>query len=197
MSTPSAQCRAVAKHTSKIFKGDLKVQSYYDDSRMRSIDLITTLDSVHKGVKSIGTIGLSEIALVDMDGNEFATRVELCAAAVASEVYWENVVASAAFYIEKRKSAVMPGEVIPNVFYDYLSEPLMPHLYLTVPFIWNDAYFPGLDCSGIKINWLQCIAIYEIEKAFIEKFGGDAFEDLLSEQEINTLDSGRRVVDLS
>ncbi|MEX6664254.1 hypothetical protein [Pseudomonas sp. W2-17] len=104
MSTPSDQRRAVAKHALQVFKGELKVQVYYDDdNRALSVELLTTLDSVHKGVKSIGSIGLSEISLLDADGDEFGTRVELCAAALTPEIYRENAVASAAFSIQKRK----------------------------------------------------------------------------------------------
>ncbi|MNY62145.1 Suppressor of fused protein (SUFU) [compost metagenome] len=85
----------------------------------------------------------------------------------------------------------MPGVVIPYVFNDYLPDPRMPHIYLTVPFVWNDAHFPELRFSNLKVNWLQCISIYEDERVFINKFGGDAFDELLSEQEINTLDRNR------
>lgn len=104
MSTPSDQRRAVAKHTLQVFKGELKVQVYYDDNRTLSVELLTTPDSVHKGVKSIGSICLSEISLLDADGDEFGTRVELCAAALTPEIYWENAVASAAFYSKTQRS---------------------------------------------------------------------------------------------
>ncbi|ORL62997.1 suppressor of fused domain protein [Pseudomonas putida] len=197
MTIPSEQCKAVAKHTLKIFGGELKVQAYYDDFKSLSIDLLTTRDSLHVGVKSIGTIGLSEIPLFDEDGEEFPTRIELCAGALTEEIFWENALASATFFIRKRQRAVMPGDVIAGIFNDYFKSPKMPHIYLTIPFMWNDSYFPQLVFSSLKINWLQCIAIYEEERLFIEKFGGDAFDDLLSDQEINTLDWNRLPVDFS
>jgi len=197
MTIPSEQCKAVARHTLKIFGGELKVQAYYDDSKSLSVDLLTTVDSLHVGVKSIGTIGLSEIPLISDDGEEFPTRIELCAGALTEEIFWENAVASVAFFIRKRKRAVMPGDVIVDIFDDYVKSPKMPHVYLTIPFMWNDAYFTQLEFSSLKINWLQCIAIYEEERIFIEKFGGDAFDDLLSDQEVNTLDFDRSPVDLT
>lgn len=197
MTIPSEQCKAVARHTLKIFGGELKVQAYYDDSKSLSVDLLTTVDSLHVGVKSIGTIGLSEIPLIGDDGEEFPTRIELCAGALTEEIFWENAVASVAFFIRKRKRAVMPGDVIVDMFDDYVKSPKMPHVYLTIPFMWNDAYFTQLEFSSLKINWLQCIAIYEEERIFIEKFGGDAFDDLLSDQEVNTLDFDRSPVDLT
>lgn len=51
MSTPSDQSRAIAKRTLQVLKGELKVQVYYDDNRALSVELLTTLDPVHKGVK--------------------------------------------------------------------------------------------------------------------------------------------------
>jgi len=197
MTIPSEQCKAVARHALKIFGGELKVQAYYDDSKSISVDLLTTLDSLHVGVKSIGTIGLSEVPLFRSSGEEFPTRVELCAGALTEEVFWENALASAAFSIIKLQSSVMPGDVIVDVFNDYIKSPKMPHVYLSVPFMWNDAYFPQLEFASLKVNWLQCIAIYEEERAFVEKFGGDAFDDLLSDQEINTLDYDRLPVNLT
>lgn len=196
MNIPSAQCKEVAKHALKIFGGDLKVQAFYNDTKSVSVDLLTTLDSVHVGVKSIGTIGLSEIPLFTEDGHEFATRVELCAGALTEEIFWEKAIASVAFYVRRHQRAVMPGDVVVDVLSEYVDHPRMPHVYLTIPFMWNDAFFPELGFSSLRINWLQCISIYEEERVFIEKFGGDAFDDLLSEQEINTLDFNRMPVSL-
>ncbi|WDY56480.1 suppressor of fused domain protein [Pseudomonas sp. PSKL.D1] len=197
MTIPSAHCKAVAKHSLSVFGGDLKIQAYYDSSKSISVDLLTTVDTLHLGVKSIGTIGLSETPLFTDEGEEFATRVELCAGALSEELFWENAVASVAFDIKKRQRYVMPGDVIVGVFNEYLKNPKMPHIYLTIPFMWNGACFPELKFASLKVNWLQCIAIHEEERVFIEKFGGDAFDDLLSDQEINTLDRNRLPVDLS
>lgn len=197
MTIPSEQCKAVARHALKIFGGELKVQAYYDDSKSLSVDLLTTLDSLHSGVKSIGTIGLSEVPLFYDNGEEFSTRVELCAGALTEEIFWENALASATFSIRKRQRAVMPGDVIVDVFNDYFESPKMPHIYLTIPFMWNDAYFPQLEYSALKINWLQCVSVYEEERVFIDEFGGGAFDDLLSDQEVNTLDFNRLPVNLT
>jgi hypothetical protein len=194
MSDPTPQARAVAHHALKILKGTLKVQAFYDENRTTSVDILTTLDSVEKGLKSIGTIGLSEMPLMEPDGTESPTRVELCAIAVAKNTYWENVVASTAFHIKKKGVSVMPGDVIQNIINDYLPDPIMPHIYLTAPFTWNDAHFPELIFPPLKINWLQCISIYNSELRLIKKFGDDAFEQMLSEQEIDTLDPNRAPV---
>ncbi|ORL63003.1 hypothetical protein B7H17_16780 [Pseudomonas putida] len=92
---------------------------------------------------------------------------------------------------QKQQAAVMPGDVVREIFSEYLVRPKMPHIYLTIPFMWNDSYFPELQYSNFKVNWLQCIAIHEEERVFIERYGGDVFDNLLFEQEINTLDCNR------
>ncbi len=196
MTKPSDHEKAVANHSLEVFKGTPKIQAFYDESHSTSIDLLTTLNSIQEGLKSIGTIGLSSTPLIEPDGTEFPTRVELCAIAIANNAYWENVVASTAFHIKKNGTTVMPGDVIQNIMNDYLPDPKMPHIYLTIPFIWNDAHFPELKFPPLKINWLQCISIYDSELELIEKYGDDAFEQMLSDQEVDTLDPNRAPITL-
>ncbi|OSR64552.1 Antitoxin YqcF [Pseudomonas syringae pv. actinidiae] len=94
---PSLQLKAVAKHILNFFGGTPTVHAYYDDARARSMSIVTTLDTVEPGFKSIGTIGLSEVPLVHDDGTEFITRIELCSAVPSHVEAWENVIASAVF----------------------------------------------------------------------------------------------------
>ncbi|MDU8339428.1 suppressor of fused domain protein, partial [Pseudomonas syringae pv. actinidiae] len=125
---PSPQLKTVAKHILKFFGGTPTVHAYYDDSRVRSMSIVTTFDTIEPGIKSIGTIGLSEIPLVDEDGTEFITRIELCSAAPTIFEAWENVIASAAFFIEQRRKPVVPGAVLENVVNQYFPKTKMPHL---------------------------------------------------------------------
>lgn len=166
---PSPQLKTVAKHILKFFGGTPTVHAYYDDSRVRSMSIVTTFDTIEPGIKSIGTIGLSEIPLVDEDGTEFITRIELCSAVPTIFEAWENVIASAAFFIEQRRKPVVPGAVLENVVNQYFPKTKMPHLYFSIPFLWNDGHFEELIFDRVKINWLQCFSIYEVEKEFIDK----------------------------
>ncbi|OUM05742.1 hypothetical protein BW686_19040 [Pseudomonas syringae] len=193
---PSLQLKTVAKHILNFFGGTPTVHAYYDDSRVRSMSIVTTFDTIEPGIKSIGTIGLSEIPLVNEDGTEFITRIELCSAVPTTFEAWENVIASAAFFIEQRRKPVVPGAVLENVVNEYFPKTKMPHLYFSIPFLWNDGHFEELIFDEIKINWLQCFAIYEVEKEFIDKNGSDAFEDLLSTQETDVFDMEREHISL-
>lgn len=188
---PSPQRKAVAKHISSMFEGDPVVYAYYDQQEKRSIAMLTTLDTVEIGIKSISTIGLSEFPLLDQGGNEFITRVELCSAVPAALDLWENVVVSAAFFIEQRRNPMRPGSILENVVKEYYPDINMPHLYFTAPFLWNQGRIDELLFSDIRINWLQCFAIHDIEKDFVSKYGAEAFEDLLEKQEIDIFDTAR------
>lgn len=188
---PSPHRKAVANHTLKMFQGTPVVHAYYDDAKVRSFSILTTNNSIEDGIKSIGTIGLSEIPLVDEDGKEFITRVELCSAVPISEELWDNIIASAAFYIEQRRLSVSPGDILENIVEDYYPNTKMPHLYFSIPFLWNDGHFEELLVSDLRVNWLQCFAIHESEKKFVQTHGFEAFEDLLSDQEIDIFDSER------
>lgn len=192
MSIPSAQCRLVAKYEQKIFGGKPLVREYLDEAGAASIDMLTCLDPVDPEIVSIGTIGVSEVALITGSDDELFTRVELCAAVLASEGYWVNAVASVALHIMKTKRSVLPGCVVENILRDYIPNPRMPHVYLAVPFFWNEDHFPQLDIPPLQVNWLQCISIYEEERLFIQEFGSDAFEARLVDQNVNILDMSRQ-----
>ncbi|MGR6136735.1 suppressor of fused domain protein [Stenotrophomonas hibiscicola] len=139
-------------------------------------------------------MGLSDFALRHSEGHELETRVELCACAEDDTQHWDNVVASTAFAIMRDRAAVWPGCVIPDILQDYFPSTRMPHVYLVLPFFWNDASFPGLEVPPVAINWLQCIAIHESERQLVERIGGDAFDDLLQRHEVDVLDMHRAPV---
>ena len=188
---PSPQRKAVVKHEVSVLGDDFDVNNYYNDNKTMSVELLTAADPDDDGLLSIATVGLSEVSLRKEDGSEFVTRVELCAGAPIDEKHWCNIVVSASFYIQRIGKPVVPGTVLENVIEEYFPGTDMPHVYLTVPFLWNDGHFPELVFEGLKINWLQCIAVSEAEKQFIYKKGSEAFEDLLAAQEVNILDSRR------
>ncbi|MBN5122323.1 suppressor of fused domain protein [Stenotrophomonas maltophilia] len=174
MGTVTEQHRAVAMHAIKVMgaEGRPKVQTFHDDHRLRSVDILTTFSSPEAGLKSISSIGLSD----------------------SYALHWDNVVASTAFAILRDRAAVQPGSVIPDILRDYFPSTRMPHVYLVPPFFWNDARFPGLQFPPVAINWLQCIAIHESERQLVERIGGDAFDDLLQRHEVDVLDMHRAPV---
>lgn len=191
---PSLQRKAVVKHELSIFGKNFDVNNYYNDNKTLSLELLTVADDLDDGLIAMGTVGLSETPLFNKDGTEFLTRVELCAGAPEDEEHWRNIVVSTAFYIQRIGKGVKPGDVIENIIGEYFPDANLPHVYLTAPFLWGEGSFPELIFSGLRINWLQCLAISESEKSFIYENGDEAFEELLSAQEVNIFDRGRSSV---
>jgi hypothetical protein len=194
MNKPNYLKKAVANHALSMFGGVPTVQDYKNENCTDVIAILFSQDIIELGISSIGTIGLSEFIMVDQKDRPLNTRVELCAAAPTSELVWRNVVASSAFYIKKEDIAVAPGVVLPNIFMDYSPTSPMPHVYLTVPFLWGEGFFKQLTVGSVSVNWLQCISIYDLERAFIQEFGSEAFEELLQQQEVDIFDFGREVI---
>lgn len=191
MTTPSEHCKIVANHALKIFGGNPKVQAYYSDDRSRSIDILTSIDPADNEIESISTIGLSETPLFTQSEEEFFTRIELCAGTMTHEKYWRNAIVSAALHIRQNRQIVMPGDIIQDAFSGYIDDPIMPHIYLAIPFFWNEDHFPELTIPPLMVNWLQCLSIYESERIFIEQFGHEKFESILESQGIDVLNPDR------
>lgn len=101
---------------------------------------------------------------------------------------------SAAFYIEQQRLPVVPGDVLDNIVSEYYPSTQMPHLYFSIPFLWNDGHFEELLFANLRVNWLQCFAIQESENKFVRTYGAEAFEGLLSDQKIDIFDVGRPAV---
>jgi len=192
---PSDHKKFVAKYTQQIFLGKTSIETYiHDNDNSLFVDIIKAEDTIGNGIISLGTIGLSEVELINSNGAIFPTRVELCASIPANYTLWANAISTVVFMLMKRRKAIMPGDILENIFAEYYPDTNLPHLYLTHPFYWNDAHFPQIEFNGLKINWLQCLAIHENEKHFIYKNSPDDFEDLLIEKDVDIFDFKRQSV---
>ncbi|UFH50453.1 suppressor of fused domain protein [Pseudomonas sp. KNUC1026] len=140
MSKPSDFNRAVARHTRDVFGGEPAVQECTNETHPGIVAILSSPDTIEPGITSIGTIGLSEFSMIGRDGRPLETRVELCAAAPTVEEVWKNVLASCVFQIKSEKITVAPGKVLPNIFLNYARDTPMPHIYLTIPFLWGDGH---------------------------------------------------------
>ena len=186
----SPQRKAVARHALAIFDGTPVVHAYEHDEIDLSIDILAVDDSPDDGLVSYSTVGLFETGLRHDDGEPLATRVELCAEAPQEQDLWGNILSTAAFGLMRGGHAVMPGSVLPGCVGEYY-ETQVPHLYLSVPFSWQDGEFRRLELDGQIVNWLQGFPISDAERAYLEEHGPDAFEDLLLERDPDLYDLGR------
>ncbi|HIE4197316.1 suppressor of fused domain protein [Burkholderia cenocepacia] len=183
----SAGRKAVGRHALSVFDGMPKVQEYLHDDLPMAVDVLSVADSPDPDLVSYSTIGLFETALGGE--TELGTRVELCGAMPADIEHWPNVLAFAAFALMRSRWAVMPGGVVEGYVAECYSDTLVPHLYLTAPFLWNDGHFKQLDLeSGEKVNWLQGIPISDAELEILRTRGDSEFEDLLEQADVDVFD---------
>lgn len=183
----SADRNAVGRHVLSVFGGKSKVQEYLHDDFPMAVDVLSVVGSPEPDLVSYSTIGLFETVL----GNEaeLGTRVELCGAMPADIEQWPNVLASAVFALMRSRRAVMPGSVLEGYVAEYYSDTLVPHLYLTAPFLWSEGHFKQLELdSGVKVNWLQGTPISEAELEILRARGESEFEDLLEQADVDVFD---------
>lgn len=189
--SPSPQRKAVARHALSVFGGEPVVHAYNHDEVDMSIDLLEVDDSPDDGLVSYSTLGLFEADLRHDDGEPMATGVELCAEAPQEQDLWGNILSTAAFSILRSGQAIGPGSVVADCVSEYYPDTTVPHLYLCVPFSWQDGEFPRLPAEGRMVNWLQGIPIGEAELGYLEEHGADAFEDMLLERDPDLYDLQR------
>ncbi|WP_459616212.1 suppressor of fused domain protein [Bordetella sp. 2513F-2] len=180
---PSPQRKVVARHALSVFGGKPVVHAWHHDTLDLSIDILEVDDSPDDGLVSYSTLGLFELDLRHDDGSPMNTQIELCAEAPQDQEEWAGILSAAAFSLMRSGQAVRPGSVLTDCVAEYYPDTTVPHLYLCVPFSWNEAEFPRLEFDETLVNWLQVIPISDAERAFVEQEGAEAFEDALLEQD--------------
>lgn len=190
--SPSPLHKAVARHALEIFGGDPVVHAYHhDEIEDLSVDMLEVDDSPDEGLISYSTLGVFAAELVHDDGGPMETRVELCSEMPDDVELWGNVMATAAFTLIRGGHAVIPGSVLAHCVAEYYAETTVPHLYLCVPYSWEDGNFPRLEIDGVVVNWLQAVPISDAERVFIEVSGHEKFEDELLKREPDIYDLER------
>ncbi|MCQ0032529.1 suppressor of fused domain protein [Burkholderia glumae] len=179
--------QAVARHVMTVFDGMPKAQPFSRDAR--ELAVLSVADAPDEDVVSYSTAGLCEFAL---DTGGFDTRIELCGAMPDDVAHWPDILAAAAFELAAAASPVRPGVVVREVVARCYPKTTVPHLYLSIPFIWNDGAFPECRLDGMRINWLQCFPVSDEEARLASELGADRFESRLDEAGIDTYDLRRK-----
>jgi Suppressor of fused protein (SUFU) len=189
MANISTDNKTIARYVAKAFGGTPSVREYLHDSLPLKIDILSAKDQPDSGLTSYGTLGLSDTALKWGHG-EFSTRIEFCAAAESAFEHFPNIVSSASFNVMRTQMVCHPGTVMPNYVAEYYKDTLLPHLYFTSPFPWEDAV-KSIDLPNKKVSWLLCFPISEAEYAFLKTHGEEKFEDMLESAGVNIFDLSR------
>ena len=181
----------IARKLASAFGGRPSVREYLHDNLPLKIDLLSCQDQPEEGVVSYGTIGVSDYSL-RWGGGEFETRLEICGAIESSVEYFPNIITSAAFNIIRSRVVCYPGICMENYVKEYYPHTILPHLYFTSPFLWED-----LKTTALKekiVTWLLCFPVSQAEVEILRREGDGAFEDLLEAKGVDIFDFDRNSV---
>lgn len=183
----SAENKVIARHVLNAFGGTPKVQAYHHGVEALSVDVLRCDNRPCAGVTSYSTIGLSDHPMCTVDGDEFATRLELAGACATTAELFLEILGSAAFCILRSRKIYAPGDALPGYVSEYYPSTTVPHLYLTAPFLWEDE-LTTLRCETKSVSWLLAVPISDGELAYLRKQGDSNLEDVFEEQQIDIFD---------
>lgn len=178
--------KKVALHAHSFLKGTPAVHRYYNDDETKQIDILTCKADSQGLYECLATIGLSQHD-IELTSDFQPLRVELLCLLPLHSHGWENILATAAFHIMDLHYCRY-GMIINNAVVDYLGEVNCPHIVLMRPVFWKVQSLKLLDYT---VTWLLAIPITHKESEFIQKQGIEAFDQLMSEKQLDILDMQR------
>lgn len=184
---PTAENKRVARHAASAFGSKPQVVEYLHDTEPLAVDILWCENSPCTGVTAYSTIGLSDYPMLNDDGTEFPTRLEIAGACSSKEDMFANILASAAFCVMRTHRLCYPGAVMQDYVREYSPSSTVPHLYFTAPFLWEES-LRTLDCGTKKVSWLLAMPISQAECQYLLEHGDDALETLLERYQIDIFD---------
>ena len=144
-------------------------------------------DVPESGVTSYGTIGISAISS-RLNGSVSNIHVELVGASYSRYRELSRGLLIIAERVLAGEWTCCPGTIFPGVLNQINSE-----IYLMSPILWNDK-LRTITIGDVKLAWLQVIPISKSEANFARKYGTNALETILEDNEIDIFDLERRQV---
>jgi len=187
--TISPENKMVVQYVTMAFGGTPHVDEYGHNTEDLTVGILYCHNRPTEGVTSYSTIRLSDYPMMGVKG-EFQTRLELAGVCATTTGFFPNVLASAAFSIMRTGDIYYPGTVMPNFIRQYSPSSVLPHLYLTAPFLWQDD-LKTLNCGTKKVSWLLAMPIAESEYLYLKEHGDEALEHLFEQEEIDIFDLNR------
>ncbi len=165
------------------------IKAYGDEARTWSVDIALFADRPVEGFSTAGTVSLSDHGL----GLEQGLRIEIVAVFPAAADAFPQALASSAVAAISQGWRIRRGAVHPDILRMYDLSDTLEHLLFAAPYLWGDALAP-VRCGDLTIAWLLAVPISEAERAYAEKHGAVALENLLAEHKIDITDLNRASV---
>lgn len=185
------EARSVAKTAAGVFGGSASVHRFYDKDETHVIGILACEGVPQAGFSTYSTVGVHEVPnmLDDKD-----VRVELAGVAPSSENEYPNLLATAAFQVQKEGWLAAPGVVFPGLVRDFygLSES-MEHLLWVEPFAWEELGAVEVS-STLTVHWLLGVPISESERRLIIDEGLSVLTALLEQHDAAYYDLHRQPV---
>lgn len=181
--------RAIARLAADAFGGKPSVREFAHDSLPLTVDILSCADGSGAAVTSYSTLGLSDHAMVNAQG-EFPTRLEIAASMESAAIGFHQVLGSAAFRVMRTHEVIRPGRVFLDYVAEYFPGTDLPHLYFTAPFFWGDALSGGMFGSK-RVSWLLAVPVSEAEVQYVRDHGDDALEQLLEARDADVTSLSR------
>lgn len=187
----SSDARYVAKTAAEVFGGAASVHRFYDKAEAHFIGILTCEGAPQTSFATYSTVGVHEVPNILNDKD---VRVELAGVAALTETEYPNLLATAAFQVQKEGWLAAPGVVFPGMVRDFygLSES-MDHLLWVEPFAWEELGAVEVS-STLTVHWLLGVPIAESERRLIIDEGYSALTRLLEQQDIEYYDLHRQPV---
>lgn len=179
--------KQIFKYSKSFIGGTPSVYEYYNSDRSKSIDIMTCKDSIFSMVDVHTSIGLHDINIgLTSDGKKVG--IELISVGEKSDEISCNILATVAFEIMDKKECYL-GQIISNIINQYDVSSEMRHVILLSPAYWDN--YRQYENEKEIVAWLLLVPISDSEKAYIEKNGVAAFEQVLQQQESDITDRSR------
>ncbi|HQZ66101.1 MAG TPA: suppressor of fused domain protein [Planctomycetaceae bacterium] len=191
--TASSDNRTIAKYAAAAFGGRPDVVEYGHEELDLTVGILECKDRPTQGVTAYSTIKLSDYPMLDGE-KEFPMRLELCTAFASSYSIAANILATAAFIVMRTNRVCFPGAVIENAVREYDPDSLLPHLYLTSPFLWeNDLKSLKLP-AGNTVTWLLAIPVAQTEVDYLCNHNAQSLESIFESRQIDFFNPHREAV---
>ncbi len=163
------------------------INAYHADGETGGVTIAVFADCPVPGINSVGTISLSDH---DLKIEPADLRLEIVAVYPSTAANFPSAISDCAIASFKDGTPLRRGAVHPYVMTRYGLSTTMEHLMFTLPFSWHDG--PRiLTLEDQTIAWLQAVPISEAERAYAEREGAAALEDLLTKHRVDVTDLNR------
>lgn len=188
MTVPVFQ-KLVGRHLKSVFGPSTEIYKYGEDSGLHTCDVIAGYDVPVRGVKSYGSIGLSNYFQRVGDRQ---VRVEVVAACDANTPCIDNIVSSCVFEYLKNGQNIAYGESIRGMVSQYGISQTLEHVAFVAPFLWEGLHSVAIEDQNVYC--LLALPVSEAEIRFLDANGVDSLEKEFEAVQIDVFDINRPCV---